>query len=296
MVKNKNRNLNMRIVCLSAIQIIMIFAFNNAFAQYEEEFNALNPLFKAYDSLLTSEMKECIKNKCEGSIPSSDIHWCLPKHLRTRAINQPTDTVISNWFKSPELKCYQKEINDIFESEIENAANKSYYYYLNNNKGYLDTFRVRMNNIRSEQAEMYRISAIERKADSLDNVYIPRNIGESIKILDEILQDSTKSRLKNYKSEYDLISKEHLNIGMGLRNYWRLVCSRYTVYFNERGIFEPDRMSTIILKAYYRHLNKRELKLKSLFEEAWKRYDEELQNELKKLTFKDENGNDLKYE
>jgi hypothetical protein len=87
--------------------------------------------------------------------------------------------------------------------------------------------------------------------DSIDGVYIPRDLNDCMKQLDIILSDSAKKCFKN--SETALY---HFSLGLWLRNSWCLWSgSRLSVYFEKLDVNFPDNMSAIILNAYKNKLN-----------------------------------------
>ena len=95
-------------------------------------------------------------------------------------------------------------------------------------------------------------------ADSINGIYIPRNIGECMTELDKHISDSLKTvLLEGGYSSIDL----HFSLGMWIRNnfgLWR--DSRLAHYLRNNGpcpdrMDEPDVMSDYILSAYPGHLN-----------------------------------------
>lgn len=91
-------------------------------------------------------------------------------------------------------------------------------------------------------------------ADSVNGVYIPRNFGECMSQLDDILPDSSKLQLK---STVNAIS-QHFGLGLFIRNNWLKPNSRLYLYLKEKGGMEPDGMSRQIVELYIEHLNSRD--------------------------------------
>ena len=94
-------------------------------------------------------------------------------------------------------------------------------------------------------------------ADSINGIYIPRNIGECMTELDKHISDSLKTvLLEGGYSSIDL----HFSLGMWIRNnfgLWR--DSRLAHYLRNNGpcsvrMDEPDDMSDYILSEYLGHL------------------------------------------
>ena len=85
-------------------------------------------------------------------------------------------------------------------------------------------------------------------------VYIPKDLDDCFTQLEKILSKETVVKMKN-GPEKDMIHYHH-GLGMWLRNKWGLwKGSRLSKWFNDKGIFQPDNMSGIILDSFWRHLN-----------------------------------------
>ncbi|MBF9221980.1 DUF6794 domain-containing protein [Hymenobacter ruricola] len=92
-------------------------------------------------------------------------------------------------------------------------------------------------------------------ADSINGVYIPRNLKDSFRRLDELLSDTLKQKLRHPHPEYGL-AEFHFGLGLWMRNSWQLWGgSRLQQYFEGLGVHHPDDMSGIILRTYSEHLN-----------------------------------------
>lgn len=111
-------------------------------------------------------------------------------------------------------------------------------------------------------------------ADSIDGVYIPRNLSDTFNQINLIWPDSTKVRMK-FLTEEQFLGNLHFGFGRWMRNNWGLWGgSRLSTYFNEKGIFHPDDMSGIILTSYYRDLNKIDIRLEEqiqYYQDYWKK-------------------------
>jgi hypothetical protein len=104
-------------------------------------------------------------------------------------------------------------------------------------------------------------------ADSIDGIYIPIDIEDCFKQLDKQLKTTTINEFKSM-SEKDATTFSHFGLGLWMRNNWGLwKGSRLSTYFNKLGITHPDDMSDIILKSYYRFLNKQSIDLNKQIEE-----------------------------
>lgn len=102
---------------------------------------------------------------------------------------------------------------------------------------------------------------------------IPKNLKESFVVLDSL----TSPKFKQYLEcvEEDALINFHFGLGMWLRNNWGLWAgSELNTYFQERDIFHPDDMSSIIITSYYRYIHQKELKLDEqvdFFKQYWKK-------------------------
>lgn len=104
-------------------------------------------------------------------------------------------------------------------------------------------------------------------ADSIDGIYIPIDIEDCFKQLDQQLKTTAVNEYKS-KTEKDATTLSHFGLGLWMRNNWGLwKGSRLSTYFNKLGISHPDDMSSIILKSYYRFLNKQSIDLNKQIEE-----------------------------
>ena len=97
--------------------------------------------------------------------------------------------------------------------------------------------------------------------DSLNGIYIPKNLDDCFKQIDGFWADSTKMMIRQW-TESEFSVNAHFGFGMWIRNNWALWRgSRLSKYFNEMGIYHPDDMSGIILTSYHRYLTEKEIKL-----------------------------------
>lgn len=92
-------------------------------------------------------------------------------------------------------------------------------------------------------------------ADTIDGVYIPRNIEDCFSQLDSILAFKNRRGIIAQPNR-ESMSKYHFGLGMWLRNNWGLWSgSRLERYFYARGVYHPDNMSGAILEYYYDYLH-----------------------------------------
>ncbi len=100
--------------------------------------------------------------------------------------------------------------------------------------------------------------------DSINGVYIPKNLKDSFVRLDKMLSDTLKQKLRNPDPNYGL-AEFHFSLGLWMRNGWQLWGgSRMQQYFLRLGVHHPDDMSGIILRSYSDYLNGKEVDEKSI--------------------------------
>lgn len=106
-----------------------------------------------------------------------------------------------------------------------------------------------------EQAKEHAAYQLRLVADSIDGVYIPRNLEESFHVLDTLLTAKDIQLIRSLP-ERDAMSAFHFGLGMWLRNNWGLWGgSRLQRYFIQRGVEHPDNMSGTLLEYYYDYLH-----------------------------------------
>jgi len=104
-----------------------------------------------------------------------------------------------------------------------------------------------------DEEEAYKNRII---ADTINGLYIPKNLEECFLELNKLLKPKDIETIKSLKDRNETI-QYHLNFGMWLRNNWELWGgSRLQQYLIEKGIHHPDEMSSTILEYYYDWLNK----------------------------------------
>ena len=147
--------------------------------------------------------------------------------------------------------------------EIYNTILVSYHRYLNSKEIKLD-----------EQINKYKLIQEEEKKDylqklqndTINGVYIPKNLEDCFIQLDKLLSDEDKQTIKQLQSKEETIQFHH-GLGMWLRNNWGLWGgSRLQQYMLDRKINHPDDMSATILMFYYDWLNGKN--------DEWKKFEE----------------------
>jgi hypothetical protein len=127
---------------------------------------------------------------------------------------------------------------------------------------------------KKKQSMLDERNKVRHLVDTINGVYIPKNVEDCFVQINSFWNDSTKLGVKNLEEE-EFIGKAHMGFGMWMRNNWQLWGgSRLSKYFNDFEIYHPDEMSCIILASYHRYLNKKEIKI----EEQVKQYRDYLEN------------------
>jgi hypothetical protein len=105
-------------------------------------------------------------------------------------------------------------------------------------------------------------------ADSINGLYIPKNIEECFLELNKLVKPKDIEAIKNFKDRNETIALHH-GFGTWLRNNWGFWRgSRLQKYLIMRGVKHPDEMSSIILLFYYDWLHESH--------EEWKKFDSQL--------------------
>lgn len=137
--------------------------------------------------------------------------------------------------------------------EIYETILVSYHRYLNGNNINL---KEQIERHQAKQKVDNEIYLAKLNKDSLNGVYIPRDLKDCFQQLDKILSPKDKDQIKFLKNRNETIQFHH-SLGMWIRNNWGLWSgSRLQVYLLEKKLDHPDSMSSTILKFYYDWLNK----------------------------------------
>lgn len=126
-------------------------------------------------------------------------------------------------------------------------------------------------------------------SDSINGVYIPKNLEESFEQIDTFWNDSTKQEVAKW-TEDEFIGKAHHGFGTWIRNNWGLWGgSRLSEYFHKMGVHHPDDMSGIILTSYHRKLTGKQLEVQAQvqhYKQFWEKAEQEAK-ELQQKAFKE---------
>lgn len=139
--------------------------------------------------------------------------------------------------------------HDIYETIL-----ISYHRYLNNKPINLEE-QIKRHTLRRENEHKEYIAKTEM--DSINGIYIPKNLEECFIELDRLLSEEDKNTIKNLKNKNET-ALYHLGLGTTIRNMWGLWSgSRLQLFFIKKKIQHPDEMSGMILGFYYDWLNGR---------------------------------------
>ncbi|MCP4440814.1 MAG: hypothetical protein GY810_17980 [Aureispira sp.] len=133
----------------------------------------------------------------------------------------------------------------------------------------LDKWRIEMQF--SAKKTNKEIAAKEKQAsdlimcetDTISGVYIPKDLKDCMVQLDQMLDDSSKIKIKEGMPT-------HFGLGRWLRNNWGLWGGgRLACYFNEKGMDHADDISGVILGAYSMHLHQKPFHIDSLIKNLY---------------------------
>lgn len=188
------------------------------------------------------------------------------------------DSLIYSVYPFAEIEPY-KNYKTIFNWTSSENGNPKLTKYINNRGIYdyhsevlLYSLRQYLKNGKINDKEIFNKFLLKQKnaeekdkvkftTDTINGIYIPKDIEDCFVQINSFWNDSTKIKVKNWE-EKEFVGKAHLSFGMWMRNNWSLWGgSRLSKYFNDLGVYHPEEMSGIILRSYHRHLNNIEIKL-----------------------------------
>lgn len=116
-------------------------------------------------------------------------------------------------------------------------------------------------NTKSEFEESY---AWRIQQTHLVGVYIPKDLMDAFRELDKKTDENSKMKFKNL-DEHSAEHKLFFSLGRWIWSNWSFYeGSRLSHWFKETGITYPDDMTKIILIAYHRKLNGKDIDFKGL--------------------------------
>lgn len=113
---------------------------------------------------------------------------------------------------------------------------------------------------------------IRVQQSELDGMYIPRDLYDAFKQLDQLMDDDARKTFMAY-SDTEVDRKTHGSLGVWLEHKWSLSeGSRLSEYFRKMKVPHYDYMIGIIITSYHRHLHGKDLKIKEqvlFFRNVW---------------------------
>ena len=104
----------------------------------------------------------------------------------------------------------------------------------------------------SDQAKMY---AIRIKKSRINGIYIPKDINEAMKDIDERIDSAGREKFKQV-SEKESAKKFHFTFGQWMSHNWSLPQgSRLSHYLKGKGLTFVDDMMVTLSVCYHRHIN-----------------------------------------
>lgn len=240
------------IIFLLSLLPLLSSAYEKRLADYPIPRN-IKGCIKLLDKTMSADEKELIRTLPEDSI-------CKHEKFTYRKMG-----FFSTWIqieKRPSrLEKYFDRKGIYNYDEIYETILVSYHRYLNNQEIDLEKqnerFTERRKIRKEEQDKRAREYQLRIEMDSINGVYIPKDIEDCCVQLDKILSDKDKEYIKGLPKKDDTIDL-HFSLGMWIRNNWGLwEGSRLQIYFLKKRINHPDDMSGKILEAYYDWLNKK---------------------------------------
>ncbi len=147
-------------------------------------------------------------------------------------------------------------LNARFDSYAVPDVVEKWYFYHSSSYRKIDS-TIAINERLLEKKDEERRILWRMKQDSLDGVYIPKDLEDCFEELDQIMTPNNREKFKNsHPINY------HFGLGQSLRNSWGLWRgSRLKTYFINLGVKHPDNMSGIILDTYHLYLNGKQVNL-----------------------------------
>jgi hypothetical protein len=151
------------------------------------------------------------------------------------------------------LTKYFNKMGLVGSHEIYETILVSYHRHLNNKELDLNGQIKKYQAIQKSDYEYY-LSKLDQ--DSLNNIYIPKDINECMTELDRLLDNESKDKFISQEESKAVSSAYRPGVGLSIRNNWGLWGgSRLQKYFFDKGAKDPEGISWIILTCYHRHLN-----------------------------------------
>ena len=252
------------------IAILLLLSFNKLNGQiFSESPRNINHAVEILDENLHQKTKNKIVNTASDSLlflhknSRDDFEIMRDWFFKLNRKSIYKDTRLGKYYEKKGLKIP----NDMIEVVLITYQRKLKGLSINHEET-LKPFKIRQ--LKYDQEDKIRLTS-----DSLRGIYIPEDLNDCFRTLDEIYSDSIKIEITKM-TESDYSSGNHLfGIGIWMRNNWQLWGgSRLSKYFSQIGIYHPDDMSGIIMTSYHRYLNNEEILLDQqvkYYQDYWKR-------------------------
>lgn len=101
---------------------------------------------------------------------------------------------------------------------------------------------------------------------NLGGVYIPKDLSDAFVQFNKLIEKPTIEKFRSLPEE-EADRRLHNGFGKWISfNYSFYEGSRFSVYLNKLGLYDPDDMITFVITTYHRNLNKKKLDVKPLLE------------------------------
>lgn len=204
--------------------------------------------FSTLDKTMPEKEIELIKTLPEDSIYDHD-------EFRSR-----TD-FFHAWkiYDGSRLTKYFNKMGLVGSFEIYETILISYHRHLN--KKEID-LNGQIKKYQAKQKEDYEHYLSKLDKDSLNGIYIPKDINECMTELDRLMDEKSKKDFSAQEENKAVAQAYRPGPGLWIRNNWGLWGgSRLQKYFFDKGAKDPEGISWIILTCYHRHLNGKPLDL-----------------------------------
>jgi hypothetical protein len=151
------------------------------------------------------------------------------------------------------LTKYFNKMGLVGSFEIYETILISFHRHLNNTDidltGQIKKYQAR-------QRADYELYQQRLKLDSINGVYIPKDIDECMTELDRLIDEKWKYDFAKEEEQIAVATAYRPGPGIWMRNNWGLWGgSRLQKYFSDKGVKDPEEISWIILTCYHRHVN-----------------------------------------
>lgn len=159
-----------------------------------------------------------------------------------------------NWYfhKASRLTKYFNDLGIMYAKNMQDIILHTYYRKLHDSPIRFDEELAKYKDFEAREAKEY---LNKFQLDSINGIYIPKDIKDCFLQLDKLLSKEDISKIENLKSKNETIEYHH-SLGMWIRNNWGLWGgSRFQLYMHSRTNDEPDGMSALILEYYWEWLH-----------------------------------------